>query len=260
MAEAADLTPEAPEAPVQVEKGGAKKAKAPKAPPAAKKAAAPRAMPGEKPGKKPAQKGGSKQAAGAGRPKGGFPKILLVLAPIVALLLVAGLCLYLDLFAWRSSLVKSAVTTLASLDEDYRPYSEALAERESALNSRAAELDTREEEARQREEALATESGRLERRAAALDEREKTLNGRQISLTPLFRREISTEKLAELKNLGKIYSGMEAEAAAQALSLLNSNVEMAEVLFYMDKTAASALMAALKPELAAQITSEMLRE
>jgi flagellar motility protein MotE (MotC chaperone) len=53
---------------------------------------------------------------------------------------------------------------------------------------------------------------------------------------------------------------METQAAAQALSLLNSPMEMAEVLYFMDKNTAAVLLAALEPELAAQITSEMLRE
>jgi flagellar motility protein MotE (MotC chaperone) len=256
MAEAAELKPEtagrAEEGPPKAGQEKAAKAATPKVRPPQEKAAKTPVSPAGKQPLRAANQGGAKPPA----KKSGFPKVLLLLALLLALLLVAGVCLFFDLFSWRGNLLSA----LASLDPEYSSYSELLAERETGLNSRENALDLREQELASREAALAAQSDSQQRQAAALDAREKELNGRRLDLTPLFRKDISEEKLTELKNLGKIYSGMEAEAAAQALSLLNGPVEMAEVLFYMDKKAASALMAALKPELAAQITAEMLRE
>ena len=267
MADAAETVQLEPEAVEQAVRGKVKKAKGFKAkgfkakrgaPPADKNEAAAQDTNGQAPlGKHRAarkraklKKGEKKRPAGK---RGCLPLILLLAALLTALLLVAFVVYSLDLFAWRSNLYQSAATALASLDPDYRPYIERLAEQESALNARELELQ-------QREEAVAADGNLLDKRAAALDARERRLNERQINPTPLFRREISEEKLMELKNLGKIYSGMETEAAAQALALLNRPMEMAEVLFYMDKNAAAALLSALEPELTAQITSEMLRE
>jgi len=244
MAEQTELAPDAPEQPAE----GKKKIKAPKI----KKAPPPQQTEETAPDTrlKPEKKA---KAAKAAPKKGGFPLILLPLALLSVLLLVAGLVFYFDLFAARSLALEAANNALASLDADYRHYSENLLAWESTLNAREQELA-------QKEEALAKDTARLEKRIDALDARERRLNERQLNSTPLFRREISEEKLAELKYLGKIYSGMDAETAAQALSLLNKPMEMAEVLFYMENSAAAGLLSALEPSLAAQITSEMLRE
>ena len=219
-----------------------KKEKPPKAPKEKK----------EKKGKR-GKKAGEEEGEEPVKERRGFPKILFLIAFLVALLLVAGAFYYFNLFSVRSIVLNAANNALASLDPEYRHYNAMLSERENALNARENEL-------RQQEEALTREDDRLQRRSVALDAREKALAEEQLHPTPLFRKEITEEKLAELKNLGKIYSSMDAKDAAQALSLLSGPIEIAEVLFYMDKNAAADVLAALKPELAAQITREMLRE
>ncbi|MCL1976142.1 MAG: hypothetical protein FWG61_08290 [Firmicutes bacterium] len=192
--------------------------------------------------------------------KRGFPIVLVLLAFFVALLLVAGVMFYFNILSWRDKTLNAADNLLVALDPDYKHYSEALNRREQELNTLEEDVRQREEALQQSENTLADESDRLEKRAAALDKREKQFNDQQTNTVPLYRQEIDEEKLLELKNLGKIYSNMEKTAAAQALSLLDTPIEMAEVIYYMDKKAAADLLAALTPELAAQITSEMLRE
>jgi len=238
MADAVKTQPEAVEQPKEGQAPAPmeKKEKPPKAPKPQKE-------------KAPKQK---KQKKAKGE-KGGFPKILLLLAALTALLIVAGVVYYFDLFAARSNVLYAANQALASLDPTYRHYSEILTERENALSAKEQALQ-------QWEDTLTKDDDRLQKRAADLNAREKRLNDQQLSTTPLFRQEISEEKLAELKNLGKIYSGMETEAAVKALSQLSGPMEIAEVLFYMDKNAAADVLAAFNPELTAQITREMLRE
>ena len=219
----------------------------------------------EKPPKAPKEgKGGKKNRHKKGEEgeekRRGFPKILFFIAFLLALLLVAGVMFFFDLFSLRSNILNAANHAIASLDPNYRPYDTLLTERENALDEREDALNARENDLRQQEAALVGDNDNLDKRAAALTAREKAFKEQQLNSTPLFRREISEEKLTELKNLGKIYSTMEPDAAAQALSLLSGAQEMSEVLFYMDNTAAAALMAALNPEIAAQITREMLRE
>ena len=256
MAESEKLTQDAQEQPVEGKsKGKGKKVKTPKE--KTPKEKTPKASK-TKEGKRFFKKGAKSEKPA--RKKGGFIKFLLIPAFLAALLLVAGVVFFLDIFSVRSTVLATANQMLASRDPEYRQYVEQLSEREAALDLREADISLREAELQQREDALANDDSSLKRRAAALDEREKKLRGQELAATPMFRREISEEKLTELKNLGRIYSNIEVEAAAQALSLLNSPVEMAEVLFYMDKNAAADLLGALDAEIAAQITREMLRE
>ncbi|MCL1816304.1 MAG: hypothetical protein FWG43_01700 [Clostridiales bacterium] len=238
--------------PIKGQAAKAKKVKIPKSPPPSKR-------------KQPKGKQ-EKNSAKAKQGRRGFPLLALLLALLIALALVAYAAYYFDLFQARTKLLNSANNALASLSPEYRDGNSLLTEREKALDSREAELDQREQEIQKKEDAASKEDERLNQRASALDSRESIIKqsaqdeqGEQTAI-PLYRQEISDEKMEELENLGKIYSRMDTEAAAKALSLLNGSIEMAEVLYYMDKKAASALLDQLEPELTAQITREMLRK
>lgn len=233
----------------------AKKEKPPKAPKAPK----------EKKAKKEKKEKGSKRSR---RTKGeqtegkrrGFPKILLLIAFVLALLLAAFVFYYFNILGVRSTVLDAANRAVAYLDPEYRDSNELLAERENMLNEQENSFAARENDLKQREEALALSSADVDKRLAAVAAREKSFKEQQLASTPLYLKELPEEKIAELKKLGKIYSTMEPEAAAQAISLLNGVQAMVEVLFYMNEDAAAALLAVLEPEIAAQITAEMLRE
>lgn len=210
---------------------------------------------------KPPQAKKDKKGAKAGKgqqPKerGGFPFIIIPLALIVVLLIGLGASIFFDFFQVRTGLINF----LSSLDSQNHSYAETLQQRDEALTTREAEMAAQQEDLQRQQDKLKSDETKLNKRTADLDERERKLTELEIAATPIYRGELSDEKLAELKNLGKIYSSMSPESAANILPQLYSAVDMAAVLFYMDKTAAAAVMELLSPEISAQITTEMLRE
>jgi len=267
------------------------KAKAPKKPKPAKKAKPPKKAKAEK--KQPAKEEPNAEQADNQERRGQkslMPsiRVLLTLIPLTLILLVVlflSASVYFDLFNMRTGMID----ILSSLDSEHHEFIDTLKKQEKDLNQRQDELtkaekawdaekemrlkelqeqlqalqyqqEEKQAQLEQEAEDITAEMLRLKKRADALDEREKKLSQREKDATPIYRGELSDEKLGELKNLGKIYSGMSAEAAADILPQLFRPADMAAVIFYMDKTAAAALMEALPSEISAQITTEMLRE
>ncbi len=166
---------------------------------------------------------------------------------IFIILLIGAFCaaVYLDYFEIRTKMIDF----LSSFDPEYVAYTEKVAEAEQKL----VELETWEGVLTEQENSLA-------QRTADLDDREVEISEQSVSSQLLYRGNLSDERIAELQNLGNIYSTMDPAAAAEILPQLYGVIDMAAIIYYMDESAAATLLSLLNSALAAQITDEMLRE
>ncbi len=69
---------------------------------------------------------------------------------------------------------------------------------------------------------------------------------------------LSEERITQFQQTGTIYSNMDPEQAAEALSRMDSTMDMAIVIYYMKPDSSAAVLNCLAPQLAAQITESLL--
>ena len=189
-----------------------------------------------KQGKAPAKNGGSKKKAG--------------IAVIIVLLVATAIALSVmivtkNLFGGRDVIVDF----LTSMDASY----ETLQERNAALKEYEAALVSREESVVKKENDLAEEEAALEEKAADL-QREKVNSSFELYIASL-----SEERIVQFQQLGTIYSNMEAEQAAAALSKVGSPIDMAIVIYYMKPEFSAGVLNCMDTKLAAQITESLLK-
>ena len=168
--------------------------------------------------------------------------VLLLVATIIAL---AVMVVTKNLFGGRDSII----TFLTSMDPAY----ETLQQKQAELQAFEADLTAREEAAAGKEASLADKQTKLDEQAAAL-EQEKVIGSFELYVASL-----SSERIAQFQQLGTIYSNMEPEQAAAALSELGSAMDMAIVIYYMKPDSSAAVLDSTDPELAAQITESLLK-
>ncbi len=168
--------------------------------------------------------------------------VLLLVATIIAL---GVMVVTKNLFGGRDMIVKF----LISMDPAY----ETLQQKDAELMALEAALAAREEDVAGREAAVAQEQAELEEQAAALQQQEV------LSSFELYIADLSEERLAQFQQLGTIYSNMEPEQAAEALSKVESTMDMAIVIYYMKPDSSAAVLNSLSPQLAAHITESLLK-
>lgn len=165
------------------------------------------------------------------------------LVVLLVVLVIAGGGLFaivnFNLFGARDSLISA----VSKLDPEYVAYTEDLARLEREL----AEVEA----AKFKNEA---EAARLQK------EKQDIQTTQTADKTPIYRRILNEDELAEMKSLGKIYSAMEAETAANILPKLYTVRDMATIIFYMDESSAAAVLSAMDAALAADITQELIIE
>lgn len=173
-------------------------------------------------------------------------RALRIIIPLfIVFVIVAGLAaaLIFNLF----SLQDMFFDTIYSLDPDY-----------ISVDVLRSELDRREAELNEKEEKLLKNEQRLEKLREELNKRKSELDERETAIIPLYLRPLNEEELANMKSVGRIYSQMVPEEAAEILASLYSVDDMAAILYYMPEKSSAAILAAMDTALAAEITNVLI--
>lgn len=172
------------------------------------------------------------------------PKVVLTaVAVLLAAAVIAGsvLAVTKNLFGGRDKLLAA----LSSMDPSFQ-----------SAESLKAELDRLEQDLSEREKKIASKETSLAKREQELESslQEETRGGSLES----YLADLSDERIAQIKQVGTIYSGMDSVQAASALSQLESVRDMAAVVYYMKAADAATVLGCMDAQLAAQITENML--
>ena len=181
--------------------------------------------------------------------KGGKIKIILI---IIIILLIGGF-VYVELtynyFGTRDILIRSVM----SLDED-------LSQEEANLDSWEQELELLEAELDARVRSLDTREASLDRRGAELGILEQRLSEWEARLTPIYRRDMTEQELADMISLSRTFALMAPDTAAEILTELYDPRDIAAILYFMTERAAAPILSAMERTLAAEITEILLYE
>jgi len=178
--------------------------------------------------------------AGRAKPQGKKKsrKLIFFLVPalfVAALAAVGVMSVGYNLFGGRDAIIGF----LSSMDAEYQ----SVSAREAILDEREAALASKEKSLAKREAALAEAEAKMEANKGSF---EATIAG------------LSEERIAQYEQLGSIFSNMEAEPAAEALSEIGSVMEMAIVIYYMRPESSAKVLNNMDPKLAARITESLL--
>jgi len=240
---------------------GKKAAKAPKAPKAPKAEKEPKPKK-EKKEKKPKD---PKDQIGKGGGAGGIILIML----LVLIILISGFvaALYFDVFSAREVIgdviTDPLINIIVWLDPGFSSVNARLeAERmtlERRYQERNEELDVREDQILLLEGVLDTRETMLDRRQNDLDRREEQIIAMYERTIPLHRKNpMSEQDLADMISLSRTYSQMSPDDAAERLIRLYDPRDVAAILYYMSERNVAAILAAMDPGYAANITEIML--
>lgn len=180
---------------------------------------------------------------GKKKKKSPLGKIILVFIILIVLVGGAGAALY---FSGNLDSVFTAIGLPAlSGGLTIEDQQAALAEREAALA--------------EKEKSLTSLQEKLDAQQAALDEATSAAEA-SADANRTFEEllaDFTEEKLTELKQVGSIYSKMEATAAAAILTELYEERQIAVIIYYMQPAAAALVLAQLDAALAASVTKIM---
>ncbi len=200
--------------------------------------------------KKPVNQAAARPPAAApGKPKMANKKkpfgMIITFFLAAAVIAICVLVVTNDLFGGRGAIIRS----LTDIDPAYL----SLQQQELELEAQKIQLSAREESVRRKEEGLEAKETEIEEKTLALQQEIAS------SSLELYLESISDERLDQLKQIGKIYSNMDPEKAADALSEIGSVIDMAVVVFYMDPVYSAQVLGYIDAELAAEITESMLK-
>jgi flagellar motility protein MotE (MotC chaperone) len=172
--------------------------------------------------------------------KSGFRKVIFILLALIILMGGAVAALY---FSGNLNAVFEAVGLKKSAAVM------TLEERQAALDQREATLDEREKE-------LGELQKKLDAQQQAFDDAQGAADASAAADRTFeeIRSGFSEEKLAELKQVGAIYSKMDAAAAASIMTNLYNEQQIAVIIYYMQPAAAALVLANLDAQLAAGVT------
>lgn len=125
--------------------------------------------------------------------------------------------------------------------------------RMTALNERKAGLDVREDEIIDREI-------KVDERSASLDKREQDMNNIELDRTPIYRRSLSEQEIADMEALSGTFAAMAPASAADILMRMYDPADVATIIYYMSQKNAAAVMAALDPAYAANLTQLLMAD
>jgi flagellar motility protein MotE (MotC chaperone) len=172
--------------------------------------------------------------------KSGFRTIIFILSALIILIGGAAAALY-----FSGNL--NAVFETVGLKKPEAVIT--LEERQAALDWREAALNEREQELNVLQEKLEAQQKELEearREASASAAANRTFEE--------IRSGFSEEKLAELKQVGAIYSKMDPAAAASIITNIYDEKQIAVIIYHMQPAAAALVLANLEAQLAAGVT------
>lgn len=172
--------------------------------------------------------------------KSGLRKIIIILFVLIILVGGAVAALYfsgnLDTAFEAVGLKKpAALITIEELET-------ALGQRETALNEKEKELGALQEKLDAQQKALDDAQSATSASAAANMTFEEIRSG------------FSEKKLSELKQVGAIYSKMDAAAAAAIITNIYDDQQIAVIIYHMQPAAAALVLANLDAQLAADVT------
>ena len=179
--------------------------------------------------------------------KGRILKIILI---IVIVLLIAGFVfeeLYFNYLGTRDIFIDAVVR----LDPAYGAREHRLDSIENDLDRRQAELDAR-------EKTVGFRESQNDRRGVELDKWEETIIDREQMTMPLYLRKMTEQEQSDLQSLSRSYSLMAPDAAVAILMELEEQDDVAAILYNMSDRNASAILALMDPEYAAEITMILL--
>ena len=123
----------------------------------------------------------------------------------------------------------------------------------SALGERKAALDEREDE-------LDIVDAKIEQRTSALDKREQDLNDLTLDRTPIYKRTLTDQEITDLKNLSSTFAAMTPDSAAEILVRMYDPGDVAVIIYYMSSKSAAAVMSAMDPAYAANLTQMLISD
>lgn len=174
---------------------------------------------------------------------------LILLIALVVLVVAAGVFLYLTVVNDWGGVRTSALTLVNRLDPQFRHLEE---QKIAEYNAAKAQLESDQAQ-------LLLDQQALEKRLSEVGRRETAVSQAEADLQPLYRRNLSEEKLDEIKRTGKIYENMDPQVAAGIMSRLYDESYMAAILYYMSASKAADVMSQMPADLAARVTTELLK-
>ena len=145
---------------------------------------------------------------------------------------------------------------LAALDQRVEARA-ADADRRAA--AREAELDAREGAIVFFEEDLAIREAALDRRFLELESREAQVVAMYERATPIHRRtDITEQDIEDMVSLSRTYTQMAPDSAAEIMIRIHDPRDVAAILYFMSERNAAAILAAMEPHVAAEITEILL--
>lgn len=172
--------------------------------------------------------------------KSGFRKIILILMIFIVLVVGAGAALYFS--GNLNTIFETVGLTKPPAEITIEQKQAALDQREAALNEREQGLNDRQTQLDTQQKAFDDAQSAASASADANKPFEEILAG------------FSEEKLAELKQVGSIYSKMDATAAAVIMTKIYDDKQLAVIVYYMQPAASALVLAKLDPALAAGVT------
>jgi len=201
--------------------------------------------------------------------KGGGAGGIILIMLLVLIILISGFAaaLYFDVFNAREVigdvLTDPLLDIIIWLDPGFSTISARLeAERmtlERRYQERNEELDEREDQILLLEGVLDTRESLLDRRENDLDRREEVIIAMYERTVPLHRRDpISEQDLEDMRSLSRTYTQMAPDVASERLIRLYDPRDVAAILYFMAERNAAAILAAMDPGYAANITEILL--
>jgi len=178
--------------------------------------------------------------------KGKSPKKLVVIL-LAVIVLLGGSCAAL----YFTGLL-TPVLELVGLAEPAAGSEATLEEREALVALRQTQLDAKEKDLTKREEQLAQQQAEQ-----IASETEDNPNGSSQGFGELLKN-LSDEKLEEIKRVGLIYSKMDPGEGAGIMESMYEAMDISYIIYYMQPAAAALLLGQMDTELAANVTKMML--
>lgn len=203
-------------------------------------------------GEEKAQKGKKNKKDSGEKEKKKKPvlRAIIIISMVLMLIIASLVALYVS--GNFSSIFDKAISAVGLTDvlKSGDSESSSIREQQAALEQRTADLDAREEELNALQEKLDKQTAELD---GTLTETATTSESFED-----IRAGFSEEKLTELKQVGVIYSKMDAAAAAEIMTRIYDTQQLAVIIYYMQPAASAALLAELDAGLAADVTQMLM--
>jgi len=209
----------------------------------------------------------SKESGEEADKKGGAAGIIIIMILVLTILICGfGAAMYFNVLGARS-IVAGAVNdplirlviwldpVFSSVDDKMRAEAASQAKRHAEKD---AELESRDEEVTIREEGINSREAQLDRREKELDSREAQIIAMYERTVPLYRRDMTEQEQEDMESLSRTYSQMSPSDAAARLVRLYDPRDVAAILYFMAERPRAAILAAMDPAYAAEITEILL--